>query len=377
MEFPIALTSKIALRKKTNSYRKLPNNLGLIDFSSNDYLGFSRSETIAKLVEITLKKNVFLNGSSGSRLLTGNQTVHTEVENELAKFFKTPSALLFNSGYDANVGVLSSVPQRGDIVLYDELCHASIRDGIRLSNATSYSFKHNTVSDLKKKFLNTKKASATLYIVIESIYSMDGDRAPLKEIAEFCQKHSCYLIVDEAHATGIFGVQGRGLIDELCVEDLIFARVVTFGKAFGCHGAVVLGSNELINYLINFSRSFIYTSAMPTHSALTIKYALKELETTNQLTLLKKNIERFKKTLKTYNLKHKFIESDSAIQSCIIGDPIKTKAIATNIQKENFDVKAILFPTVPLGTERIRFCIHSYNSTSQIEAILDVFSQCI
>ena len=116
---------------------------------------------------------------------------------------------------------------------------------------------------------------------------------------------------------------------------------------------------------------------MPIHSALTIKYALKELETTNQLTLLKKNIERFKKTLKTYNLKHKFIESDSAIQSCIIGDPIKTKAIATNIQKENFDVKAILFPTVPLGTERIRFCIHSYNSTSQIEAILDVFSQCI
>jgi len=108
-----------------------------------------------------------------------------------------------------------------------------------------------------------------------------------RRIAEFCQKHSCYLIVDEAHATGIFGVQGRGLIDELCVEDLIFARVVTFGKAFGCHGAVVLGSNELINYLINFSRSFIYTSAMPIHSALTIKYALKELETTNQLTLLK------------------------------------------------------------------------------------------
>ena len=377
MKFPNNLISKLTSRKNNNSFRALPTNHDLIDFSSNDYLGFSRNESILKLVETASKNTGFFNGSTGSRLLSGNHTIHVEVENELAKFFKTPSTLLFNSGYDANLGVLSSVPQRGDIILFDELCHASIRDGIRLSNASSYSFKHNTLSDLERKYLNTKKASVTTYIVVESIYSMDGDRAPLKDMAEFCKKNSCFFIVDEAHATGVFGTQGRGLIDELCLDDFIFARVVTFGKALGCHGAVVLGSNALRNYLINFSRPFIYTTAMPIHAALTMKFALNELETTDQLTRLKRNISVFKNALQTHNLQNRFIESDSAIQSCIIGDPIKTKAIADTIQKEGYDVKAILVPTVALGTERIRFCIHSYNSVSEIEDILYKFSTLI
>ncbi|AOR29322.1 8-amino-7-oxononanoate synthase [Formosa sp. Hel1_33_131] len=377
MKFPNPLISKITSRKNNNSFRTLTTSHERIDFSSNDYLGFSRLKTITKAVESASKKTMFVNGSTGSRLLSGNHAIHIEVENKLAGFFKTPSALLFNSGYDANLGLLSSVPQRGDIVLFDELCHASIRDGIRLSNATSYSFKHNSISDLKKKYLNTKTVSATIYIVVESIYSMDGDRAPLKDISEFCAKHSCYLIVDEAHATGVFGTQGKGLIDELCLGDFIFARVITFGKALGCHGAVILGSNELRNYLINFSRPFIYTTAMPIHAALTIKFALNELEITDQLTKLKRNIRTFMNGIKIHNLQNKFIESESAIQSCIIGDPLKAKDIASKIRKENYDVKAILFPTVALGTERIRFCIHSYNSTSEIEGILHIFSNLI
>ena len=377
MKFPNNLISKITSRKSTHSYRELTNTYGRIDFLSNDYLGFSRNETIIKSVETASKKNVFFNGTTGSRLLSGNHTIHVEVENELAAFFKTPGALLFNSGYDANLGLLSSVPQRGDIILFDELCHASIRDGIKLSNATSYSFKHNNISDLEKKYLNTKKGTALTYIIVESIYSMDGDRAPLKEFSKFCERNSCYLIVDEAHATGVFGTQGKGLIDELCLGDFIFARVVTFGKALGCHGAVILGSNELRNYLINFSRPFIYTTAMPIHTALTMKFALKELSNTDQLTILKRNISTFKNALKTHNLQNRFIQSDSAIQSCIIGDPLKSKHIATKIRNENYDVKAILFPTVALGTERIRFCIHSYNSRSEIEGILLLFSNLI
>ena len=377
MKFPNTLISKITSRKNTNSFRELTHSHGLIDFSSNDYLGFSRNETIIKSVATASKKNDFLNGSTGSRLLSGNHRIHLEVENELAAFFKTPTALLFNSGYDANLGLLSSVPQRGDIILFDELCHASIRDGIRLSNATSYSFRHNTLSDLEKKYLNTKKATATTYIVVESIYSMDGDRALLKEISEFCAKHACYFIVDEAHATGVFGAQGKGLVDELCLGDFVFARVVTFGKALGCHGAVILGSNELRNYLINFSRPFIYTTAMSIHAALTIKFAVKELETTDQLTALKRNISAFKNSIEIHNLQNRFIESDSAIQSCIIGDPLKVKDMAAKIRNENYDVKAILFPTVALGTERIRFCIHSYNSAHEIERILHVFSKLI
>lgn len=375
MKFPNTLISKITSRKNNNSFRELAQSSERIDFYSNDYLGFSYNETIIKSVEKAFKKTGFSNGSTGSRLLSGNHPIHVEVENELAEFFKTPSGLLFNSGYDANLGLLSCVPQRGDIILFDELCHASVRDGIRLSNATSFSFKHNNFSDFKKKYLNTKQASKTTYIVVESIYSMDGDRAPLKKFSEFCTKHSCYLIVDEAHATGVFGAKGKGVIDELCLGDFIFARVITFGKALGCHGAVILGSNELRNYLINFSRSFIYTTAMSIHAALTIKFAIKELETTDQITKLKKNISTFKNGIKSYNLQNKFIDSDSAIQSCIIGEPLKAKDIASKIRNENYDVKAILFPTVTLGTERIRFCIHSYNSTSQIKRILYLISK--
>ena len=375
MNLPNNLILKITSRKNNNSYRELSNNHGLIDFSSNDYLGFSQNDTIIKSVKIASKNTVFFNGSTGSRLLSGNHKTHFEVENEIAQFFKTPSALIFNSGYDANLGLLSCVPQRGDIILFDELCHASIRDGIRLSNAAAYSFKHNCIKDLKKKYLNTKKASATTYIVIESIYSMDGDKAPLKEISDFCGNYSCYLIVDEAHATGVFGVKGKGLIDQLCLENFILARIITFGKALGCHGSVILGSNDLRNFLINFARPFIYTTAMSIHNVLTMKYALRELENTNELTKLKRNINIFRDTIKKYNLQTNFIESESAIQSCIIGNPIRAKEIAAKIQKENYDVKAILFPTVPLGTERIRFCVHSYNTSTQIKDLLNLFRE--
>lgn len=227
MNFPNKLTSKTTLRKNNNSYRKLSNFVGLTDFSSNDYLGFSRNENISKAVELTAKNIISLNGSTGSRLLSGNLIFHEETEIYLSNFFNTSAALLFNSGYDANVGLLSSVPQRGDIILFDELCHTSIRDGIRLSNAISYGFKHNCISDLEKKYLNTNKSSATIYVVVESIYSMDGGTAPLKEISNFCNKNGCYLIVDEAHATGVFGTKGKGLIDELCLGNFVFARVVT------------------------------------------------------------------------------------------------------------------------------------------------------
>lgn len=198
---------------------------------------------------------------------------------------------------------------------------------------------------------------------------MDGDKAPLKEIVEFCRKWNCYLIVDEAHATGVFGDKGKGLIEEFGLENDVFARVVTFGKAIGCHGAVILGSVDLRNYLINFARSFIYTTSMPIHTILTIMYSIKELENTTEISKLKSNIVKFKKEIVKNNLENKFIESDSAIQGCIIGDPVKVKEIAAKFQTNNFDVKAILSPTVPKGTERLRFCIHSYNSIPQIEEI--------
>lgn len=374
MNFPEKLKNKLIKRKVSNHLRVLNSHHELIDFSSNDYLGFSKNAAISFNASLSLAQYSYLNGSTGSRLLSGNHWLHEEVENELAVFFNASSALIFNSGYDANVGLLSSVPQHGDIVLFDELCHASIRDGIRLSHAKSYSFKHNDLNDFEKKYANTTISGGTAYVVVESIYSMDGDVAPLKSIVDFCKKNACYLIVDEAHATGVFGDCGRGMTAELGLENNIFARIHTFGKAVGCHGAVVVGSKELKDYLVNYAHSFIYTTSLPLHNVLTIKYAIKELKSTDELNKLKTNIAFFRNELQALGLKKMFIDSESAIQSCLIPNVSKIKEIAQNIRLQGYDVKAILSPTVPEGKERLRFCIHSYNSTIEIKECLRLLS---
>lgn len=373
MNLPKRQASKLIKRIKENTFRTLYPQNELIDFSSNDYLGFSKNMHISKKVQDHLNSTEQRNGSTGSRLLTGNMHIHEEVELELAKFFNAPSALLFTAGYDANIGLLSSVPQHGDTILFDELCHASIRDGIRLSHAKSFSFKHNDLESLKKKFSNLNSSNA-IFIVVESVYSMDGDSAPIIDLVEFCNSNNCYLIIDEAHATGVFGNHGAGLVDELGVSDQVFARVHTFGKALGCHGAVVVGSKELRDFLINYARSFVYTTAMPAHSALTIKYAIAELQNTPEIDKLKGIIKHFKNEIVKNQLNDFFILSDSAIQSCIVGNVGEVKKISTVFTSYHFDIKAILSPTVPIGTERLRICLHSYNSMAEINRIIDLFS---
>jgi len=374
MKFPKQLQNKIDKRNKNCTYRELRKENDLIDFSSNDYLGFAKNKKIAKKVAASLADEKNINGSTGSRLISGNNSLFDALELMFADFFIASSALIFNSGFDANVGIFSSVLQRGDIILYDELCHASIRDGIRLSNARSLKFKHNDLDDLGKKFKNAKRSSGNTYVAVESIYSMDGDQTPLKKISDFCRKNSIYLIVDEAHATGIYGNKGNGLVVEFGLQEHVFARVYTFGKAIGCQGAVVVGSQELRSFLINYARSFIYTTAMSMHNLFTIKYAFEELKITNEITKLRKNISLFKKEIKSRNLENIFLPSDSAIQSCIIPNNKNVKEIADKINAKHFDVKAILSPTVSSGKERLRFCVHSYNSTEQIQHVLYLLS---
>jgi 8-amino-7-oxononanoate synthase len=374
MNFPEKLNRKLLKRKDSNNLRVLCSQHELIDFSSNDYLGFSKNEQISINTRLHLQQFSNINGSTGSRLLSGNHQMHEEVENELAVFFNASNALIFNSGYDANVGVLSSIPQHGDLVLFDELCHASIRDGIRLSHAKAYSFGHNDLNDLEKKYANTHNSNGNTYVIVESIYSMDGDAAPLKSMVDFCKRNACYLIVDEAHSTGLFGESGRGIVVELGLEEEVFARIHTFGKALGCHGAVVVGQKELMDYLINYASSFIYTTSLPLHSILTIKYAIKELRSTEELNKLKTNIAFFRNELQSLGLKKMFINSESAIQSCLIPNVSKIKEIAQNIRQQGYDVKAILSPTVPEGKERLRFCIHSYNSAIEIKDCLKLLN---
>ncbi len=368
MSFPKKLTQKLLHRIENNSLRTLGQKNTLIDFSSNDYLGFAKSEAIFnKTHQFLVDNSILQNGATGSRLLSGNHHLYNSIEKELSQFHNSEEALIFNSGYDANIGFFSSIPQRGDIILYDEFIHASIRDGIQLSNAQSFKFKHNNLDDLDKKISKHQSKNDTeIYVVTESIFSMDGDAPDLIAISKIIKKNNAHFIVDEAHAVGVFN---KGLIQELNIETAIFARIITFGKALGCHGAVVLGSKELKQYLINFSRSFIYTTGLSPHALATIKFAYSELIESDAKEKLQKNILFFKQEINRLQLN--FIASNSAIHCCIISGNKNVKAISKKLQEKGFDVKAILSPTVNKGEERLRFCLHSYNSFEEITTILE------
>ncbi len=372
MKFPKKLTNRLKKREDSSSLRSLQSPSKLVDFSSNDYLGFAKSEVIFEETHQYLIDNNFKqNGATGSRLLSGNHQLYAEVETFLSDFHQTESATIFNSGYDANIGFFSSVPQRGDVILFDEFIHASIRDGIQLSNAKSFKFLHNDLIKLDEMLKRVQHDNTDIYVVTESVFSMDGDSPDLVKLSEICKKYNAFLIVDEAHALGVFGA---GLVQKLNLQNAIFARIITFGKALGCHGAAILGSKALQNYLINFARSFIYTTGLSPHSLATIKMAYKQQGSmlTCQKNKLQKNIHHFLEEVKRLNLS--FIPSCSAIHCCVISGSEKVKAIAKKLQEKGFEVKAILSPTVPKNKERLRFCLHSYNSKREISEVLELLS---
>jgi 8-amino-7-oxononanoate synthase len=376
-KLPEILSNKLNVRLQNNALRKLPQETDLVDFASNDYLGFSNSKLIFDTThQYLLEHNQIQNGATGSRLLSGNHSIYKTAEDYITQFHQAQSALIFNSGYDANVGFFSAVPQKGDLILYDELCHASIRDGIQLSNAKAYKFQHNDLEDLER--LLVRNSEKTIYIVTESVFSMDGDTPNLEELVQLAEKHDAYMVVDEAHALGVLGDKGEGLVQSLHLQDIVFARIMTFGKGLGCHGAAILGSQELKSYLVNFARSFIYTTGLSPHSVATILMAYQQLEkATDSQQQLKNNIAHFNQEKNRLSLKPLFVFSKSAIQSAIIPGNERVKSIAHQLQSKGFDVKPILSPTVPEGQERLRFCLHSYNSENEITQLVQLLSNCI
>lgn len=357
------LTNRLNQRKQDGNYRLLKSEANtLIDFASNDYLGFAHSPLLKQYIASELAShNEYLNGSTGSRLLTGNTQYAENLEFQLANYHGFEAGLLFNSGYDANLGLFSSLPQRGDTVITDELIHASIIDGVRLSNANRYTFKHNSLEALEEKL---KNARGLIYVVIESVYSMDGDIAPIAGILKLAEQYNAHLIVDEAHAIGVFK---KGLIDQLDLQSRIFAQIITFGKAMGTHGAVVLGSRLLCNYLVNFARSFIYSTAASFHQLAGIKMAYKLLDASQtEVDQLQNNIQLFKSLLSDRNIES---NSTSAIHCIIIGSNDATKNASQLLKEKGIDVRAVLSPTVAVGTERLRICLHAYNTIRQIELL--------
>jgi len=362
---------KLNQRILNHSLRQLGNSSNLIDFSSNDYIGFSKNHNIYNNgLQLLENQNLKQNGATGSRLISGNHDLYEFTENYIANFHSVEKALIFNSGYNANIGLIASICQRNDIILYDEFCHASIREGILLSNAKSYKFKHNSITDLTER-LSKIDIEASIYIITESVFSMDGDSPDLNELISISKQYKARIILDEAHAIGVFGKHGCGLISEENSED-IFARVITFGKAIGCHGAAVLGSKELIEYLINFSKSFIYTTGLSPHSVATIYAAYQELEATIEIEKLKNNIALFNTEKEKHQLKHLFLDSNSAIQCVIVKGNSEVKQASKVLQQKGYNVKAILSPTVPKNTERLRFCLHSYNTQEDISNVFQL-----
>jgi 8-amino-7-oxononanoate synthase len=363
MNLPQNITIKLQKRIDDNAYRSLVDFSGekangqlWTDFFSNDYLGLARVDFDGH----------YDCGSTGSRLISGNTIYTQQLEQQLADFYNQPAGLIFNSGFDANLGIFSSIPQRGDTIIYDELCHASIRDGIRLSFANSFSFKHNSLYHLKQRI---KQAKGNIYIAIESIYSMDGDEAPLELIADLCNEYGAFLIVDEAHSGGLYGENGKGLVSKHGLDDNVFIKLITFGKAYGSHGAIVLGQRLTIEFLINFARSFIYTTALPLHS-------LKRIEQVMELSKIMDNVRRnlfdlvdfFKAEVQKNGIE--LIDSSSPIQSVLISGNDNVKQAEKHLQSKGFAVKAILSPTVSTGKERIRICLHAHNMKNEVKDLL-------
>lgn len=358
-QYDAYLRQKLDEKKAIGTLRSLVYADDKIDFSSNDYFGFAKSGLL------TLDKNELPSGSTGSRSITGNSQLAEETEQLIANFHGREAALIFNTGYMANVGLFSCIAGRGDTFVSDEYIHASIIDGMRLSYANRLRFKHNDIVDLEKKLAN---ATGRKIVAVESIYSMDGDEAPLKEIVAVCKKHNALLIVDEAHATGVYGDKGDGLICKYGLQDDVYAVVHTFGKALGLHGAVVTGSKVLRNFLLNQARSFIFTTALPPHNYLLIQkiYNLLSAADRNRLYEL---VEYFREKISEVR-SISFIESHSPIQGILVGDNFKTKTLATHLFDKGFFVRPILSPTVPVGKERIRICIHSFNTATQIDNLV-------
>ncbi|SCY24206.1 aminotransferase class I/II-fold pyridoxal phosphate-dependent enzyme [Flavobacterium caeni] len=368
-KIPATLSQKLAQREQNGALRELPQQGHPIDFSSNDYLGLARCESIFDAThQMLVDRRLKINGATGSRLISGNHPLYAQTEQAIATFHSAESALLFNSGYDANVGFFGAVPQKADVILYDELCHASIRDGIKLSNARAFKFGHQDFEDLER--LIAKFPDTVIYIATESVFSMDGDSPNLEELVTISEKYDAYLVVDEAHALGVFGEHGAGLVQQLGLQGRVFARIMTYGKGLGCHGAAVLGPEQLKSYLVNFARSFIYTTGLSPHAVANILVAYQQLVHTDAIENLRQNIIDFNQQKNLLHLKTVFVYSKSAIQCAIVPGNEKVKAVAARLQQQGFDVKPILSPTVPEGQERLRFCLHSYNTPSEISGVL-------
>ena len=355
------LAEKIARQ----AYRALRPSEG-IDFCSNDYLGLARDKVFQQRIGAWIVAHQLSHGSTGSRLLSGAYPFLDEVEQYVARFHQAPAALIFSSGYMANLALMSAIPARGDLVLYDQFIHASLRDGLRMSFAHHRAFAHNDIQQVDEllKKQRERYPGQRIFVVVESVYSMDGDQPDLARLAAVCEQYEAALLVDEAHAVGVMGLRGEGLVTSLGLSEKCFARVVTFGKALGAHGAAILGSELLRQYFINTARPLIYSTALPPAALAAVYLAYQQIP---DMHMQREHLRRlalcWQQQMKT---REQFF---SPIQVVRIPGNARVKACAQYLQAAGFDVRPILHPTVPRGEERLRIVLHSFNTESEVIAL--------
>ncbi|MET0752103.1 MAG: 8-amino-7-oxononanoate synthase [Pyrinomonadaceae bacterium] len=326
-----------------------------IDLSSNDYLALSNDERLKNaMIEGVRREGV---GSTGSRLLRGERDGFAEVERQFAAWKNTERALYFNSGYQANIGILQAFLEDSDVVFSDEFNHASLIDGIRLSKCRKIIFRHLDVENLEK-LLKETSSEGQKFLVTESLFSMDGDIAPLDKYAAICRRTNTNLIVDDAHAVGVYGEKGSGLIEEFGIENQVFLSVNTAGKSLGVAGAFVAGESFAIEYLIQKARSFIFSTAPVPSVADALKTAIEIAENEPERRERLLFLSRFLR--EKLNENGIFVPMDnSQIIPILIGESSKAVRVAENLQSKGFDVRAIRPPTVPEKTARLRVSLNS------------------
>lgn len=341
-----------------------------LDFSSNDYLGMAASPRLADSVREALARGVPV-GAGGSRLLRGNHAEHEALEAEAAAFFGAQAALFFSSGYAANAALFSTLPQRGDLVVHDELVHASAHEGMRLGRATCVSVPHNDPQAFEDAIVRWRRAAAPdtakarAWIAVESLYSMDGDRAPLDALAGIADAHEAFLIVDEAHATGLFGPGGRGLAAGLDGRSNVIT-LRTCGKALGCEGALLCSAATLRDVLVNRGRGFIFSTAPSPLMAAAVREALRmvadEPERRERLQAL---VAHAVLALAPCGI----APTGSQILPLVLGDDATTMRVAAAVREAGFDVRGIRPPTVPPGTSRLRISLTLNVTAADIDAL--------
>lgn len=351
---------KSALDKRTIelNIRKLRSYEGFTDFFSNDYLS---------LVEMQSPKDVDEKPGS-SRLISGTTNSILKLEQKCAQFFNDESALIFNSGYDANVGVFASIPQRGDMILYDESAHASMIDGMRLSLANRKKFKHNDLADLEKKL---QQQNAThCFVAVEGLYSMDGDLAPIKEMQALCEKYNAFLIVDEAHSGGVYGENGNGYCQALNVKP--FLRIFTFGKAFSSNGACIVGSKISTDFLTNFARTFIFTTALNESTVARSLHIFENADFNAQQKKLQSNVQYFNEKFSEFRLTS---DDSSPIKILRLKDRKEIRTVEGKLHDHKVGTVAVFSPAVPFEKECLRFSLHANNTKEEIDHLHDLIEE--